>query len=100
MGGYRMTHDYIAKMYERGSDAEARRAIRAEIIRENTPEGEEPTYEPTDAEIDAREAEYYASRRAHQYGSPAAQMEYITEHGLDGWQSHVAQIKREIPKPE
>jgi fructose-1,6-bisphosphatase/inositol monophosphatase family enzyme len=94
-----MTHKYIEDMYRRGGDAEARRAIRAEIVRENTPENEEPTYEPTDAEIDALEAEYYASRRARRYGSPAAQMEYITEHGLDGWQSHVAQIKREIPKP-
>jgi hypothetical protein len=93
-----MTHNYIEDMYKRGNDAEARRAIRAEIIRANTPEDEEPTYEPTETEIDAVEAEYYASRRAHRYGSPAAQMEYITEHGLDGWQARVAEIKAEVPK--
>jgi hypothetical protein len=93
-------HDYIARMYERGQDSEARRAIAAQITRENTAEGEEPTYQPTEAEIDAVEVNYYAPRRSYQYGSPAAQMEYITEHGLTAWQDHVAQIKTEITKPE
>jgi len=94
-----MIHDYIASMYRAGQDEEARRAIRAEIIRENTPEDEEPTYEPSQSEIDAMEAEYYAARRAYRYGSPERQMEFITEHGLEAWQDHVAQIKTEIPKP-
>ena len=34
------------------------------------------------------------------YGSHAAQLEYITEHGLDAWQTKVAQIKTANPKPE
>lgn len=95
-----MIHDYIARMYERGQDSQARRAIAAEITRDNTAEGEEPTYQPTEAEIDAAEGEYYAARRSCRYGSPSAQMEYITEHGLSAWQDYVAQIKTEIPKPE
>jgi hypothetical protein len=95
-----MIHDYIARMYERGQNDQARRALAAEIVRNNTPENEEPTYEPSEIEIDAAEGEYYAARRAQRYGSPVAQMEYITEHGLDAWQSEVAQIKTEIPKPE
>ena len=94
-----MIRDYIAKMYRRGQDDEARRAIRAEIIREHTDEDEEPTYQPTEAEIDSAEAEYYAARRQYEYGSPEEQMEYITEHGLQAWQDRVAAIKEEIPKP-
>ena len=94
-----MKQDYISRMYQAGQDTEARRAIRKEIIRENTPEGEDPTYEPTESEIDDVEAEYYAARRMYKYGSPAAQMEYITEHGITAWQDHVAQIKTDIPKP-
>lgn len=95
-----MVRDYIAKMYQRGQDTEARRAIEAEIIRENTAEDEEPTYEPTTSEIDAAEEEYYAARRQYRYGSPEQQMEYITEHGISAWQDHVAQIKTDIPKPQ
>ena len=34
------------------------------------------------------------------YGSHAAQLEFITEHGLDAWQTKVAQIKSDNPKPE
>ncbi|MDY7026712.1 MAG: hypothetical protein SVR04_00290 [Spirochaetota bacterium] len=95
-----MIHKYIAQKYQRGQDTEARRAIRQEIIRDNTPDGEEPTYEPTEAEIDAAEAEYYAARRAYRYGTPIDQMEYITEHGISAWQTHVDEIKTEIPKTE
>lgn len=94
-----MTRDYIERFYEQGRDDRARQAIAAEITRENTPEGEEPTYQPSEAEIDAVGAEYYAARRAHRYGSPVAQMEYITEHGLSAWQDYVAQIKAEMQKP-
>lgn len=95
-----MTRDYIARMYEQGQDTEARRAITAEIIRENTPEGHKPTYKPKQAEIDAAEVEYYASRRLFRYGILARQLEYITEHGLGEWQTEVAAIKTAIPKPE
>jgi len=94
-----MIHDYIADKYRRGQNTEARRAIRQEIIRENTPEDQEPTYEPTDAEIDTVETEYYAARRAHLYGSQIEQLEYITEHGIVAWQDRVAAIKMQIPKP-
>lgn len=95
-----MTRDYIATMYQAGQGDDARRAIRAEIIRENTQEGEEATYEPTTAEIDAVETEYYASRRMYQYGPPEQQMEYVTEHGITAWQDYVAGVKADIPKPE
>ena len=95
-----MIHDYIAKLYQRGQDEQARRAIAAEITRQNTPEDEPPTYEPTEAEIDAVEAGYYASRRSYRYGSPVQQVEYITEQGLTAWKTRVTAIKAEIPKPE
>ena len=32
------------------------------------------------------------------YGSPAEQMEFITENGLEAWQMKVAQIKIQFPK--
>ena len=95
-----MIHDYIAKLYQRGQHEQARRALASEITRAHTAEDEPPTYEPIPAEIDTAEAEYYAARRAHAYGPPEAQMEYVTEHGLTAWKTRVAQIKAEIPKPE
>jgi len=94
-----MIRDYISRMYKAGQNTEARRAIRQEIIRENTLEDQEPTYEPTEEEINAVEVGYYAARRARLYGSQIEQLEYITEHGLDAWQSRVSQIKAEFPKP-
>lgn len=33
------------------------------------------------------------------YGNINAQIEYITEHGLEAWQQHVAEIKAANPKP-
>jgi hypothetical protein len=86
-------------MYKAGQNTEARRAIRQEIIRENTPEDQEPTYEPTEEEINAVEVGYYAARRARLYGSQIEQLEYITEHGILAWQDRVAAIKTQIPKP-
>ena len=53
---------------------------------EVTPE-EEPVLEPQWLQ-DRREA----------YGSSATQLEYITEHGLEAWQTHVSEIKALIPK--
>jgi len=38
--------------------------------------------------------------RLEAYGSPASQLEYITENGLEAWQAHVAEIKAANPKPE
>ena len=40
----------------------------------------------------------YADKRMKEYGTIAEQIEYITENGLDAWQSKVAQIKIDNPK--
>ena len=37
--------------------------------------------------------------RQEAYGSPSEQIEYITENGLAAWQTKVAQIKANNPKP-
>lgn len=36
--------------------------------------------------------------REDAYGSLASQLEYITENGLEAWQTHVAEIKAANPK--
>lgn len=38
--------------------------------------------------------------REEAYGLPATQLEFITEHGLEEWQAHVAEIKALFPKDE
>ena len=38
------------------------------------------------------------SKRIKEYGSIAQQIEYITENGLDAWQSKVNSIKAKYPK--
>ena len=40
----------------------------------------------------------YADKRLKEYGTIAKQIEYITENGLEAWQSKVAQIKIDNPK--
>jgi len=61
---------------------------------------------PTDAELNALEdeaqimsdnANAIANRQA-EYGSPEKMIEYITENGLDAWQSKVQEIKTKYPK--
>ena len=52
-------------------------------------EGESPPANP--AWLDAR---------LEAYGALQAQLEYITENGLEAWQAHVAKIKADNPKPE
>ena len=37
--------------------------------------------------------------RQNAYGDTGTQIEYITENGLDAWQTKVAQIKADNPKP-
>ena len=86
-------------MYKAGRDEEARRAIHDSIIRENTPEGEPQTYQPTTEEINKAEIQYYASRRAFKYGPMERQIEFMTENGITAWKAHVADIKSNIPKP-
>lgn len=64
----------------------------------------------TQDEINAREAEATAAANAKAatkwlrdrvaaYGTPAEQLEYITENGLEAWQTRVAAIKTQYPKP-
>ena len=42
--------------------------------------------------------ETYKDKRIKEYGSIAEQIEYITENGLDAWQSKVNSIKAKYPK--
>jgi hypothetical protein len=44
------------------------------------------------------EVKEYEKKRIAEYGSVAKQIEYITENGLDAWQSKVAEIKLKYPK--
>ena len=41
----------------------------------------------------------YKEARLDAYGTPHEQIEYITENGLDAWQTNVATIKSNNPKP-
>jgi len=62
--------------------------------------------QPTLAQLDAFEAQAnivesnqaQVQNRIKEYGSIAEQIEYITENGLDAWQSKVAGIKTKYPK--
>ena len=61
---------------------------------------------PTMAQLDAFEAQAkivesnqaQVQNRIKEYGSIAEQIEYITENGLDAWQSKVNNIKTKYPK--
>ena len=61
---------------------------------------------PTLAQLDAFEAQAnivesnqaQVQKRIKEYGSIAEQIEYITENGLDAWQSKVNSIKLKYPK--
>ena len=44
--------------------------------------------------------ETYADKRLKEYGSTQEQIEFITENGLDAWQTNVDKIKKKYPKPE
>ena len=61
---------------------------------------------PTDEQLDALSSQAetlennaiaIANRQA-EYGSTAEQLEYITENGLEAWQSKVSEIKLKFPK--
>lgn len=60
---------------------------------------EKPAEGPVEPEdvVDDRPA--YVIARTAAYGSTAAQIEYITENGLEAWQAHVDEIKAANPKP-
>ena len=61
---------------------------------------------PTIAQLDAFEAQAkivesnqsQVQNRIKEYGSIAEQIEYITENGLDAWQTKVNSIKAKYPK--
>ena len=61
---------------------------------------------PTDAELNALENEAQdmsdnaiaVSNRMSEYGSVSSQIEFITENGLDAWQTKVQEIKTKYPK--
>ena len=61
---------------------------------------------PTMSQLDAYEAQAnivesnqaQVQKRIKEYGSIAEQIEYITENGLDAWQSKVNSIKAKYPK--
>ena len=61
---------------------------------------------PTMAQLDAFEVQAdivesnqaQVQNRIKEYGSIAEQIEYITENGLDAWQSKVNSIKAKYPK--
>ena len=61
---------------------------------------------PTDAQLDALSSQattlennaIAVSNRQKEYGSTAEQIEYITENGLEAWQSKVQEIKTKNPK--
>jgi hypothetical protein len=62
--------------------------------------------QPTLAQLDSYEAQAnivesnqaQVQNRIKEYGSIAEQIEYITENGLDAWQSKVNNIKAKYPK--
>ena len=56
----------------------------------------EPEPEPEPQEF----IETYLHKRMKEYGSVKNQIEYITENGLDAWQTKVSEIKTKYPKPE
>ena len=61
---------------------------------------------PTDAQLDALSSQattlennaIAVANRQKEYGSIAEQLEYITENGLDAWQTKVQAIKSKYPK--
>ena len=61
---------------------------------------------PTDEQLDALSSEaetlennaIAVANRQKEYGSTASQLEYITENGLDAWQTKVQTIKTKYPK--
>jgi hypothetical protein len=58
----------------------------------------EPIVEEEAEPVDDRPAWLIARQAA--YGTLASQLEYITENGLEAWQTHVAQIKADNPKAD
>jgi hypothetical protein len=61
---------------------------------------------PTDEQLDALSSQaetlennaIAVANRQKEYGSPEKMIEYITENGLEAWQSKVQEIKTKYPK--
>ena len=61
---------------------------------------------PTDAQLDALSSQattlennaIAVANRQKEYGTPQEMIEYITENGLDAWQTKVQEIKTKYPK--
>ena len=61
---------------------------------------------PTDAQLDALSSQattlennaIAVANRQKEYGTPQEMIEYITENGLDAWQTKVQTIKTKYPK--
>ena len=52
----------------------------------------------TDEAIKSQNNDKAVANRQKEYGSIAEQLEYITENGLDAWQTKVQTIKTKFPK--
>lgn len=53
----------------------------------------------SDAPSEVDPAPEWLAARLTAYGPPQTQLEYITENGLEAWQTKVAEIKTANPKP-
>ncbi len=54
--------------------------------------------EPVAENSQAPEPQWLTDRQ-DAYGGAISQLEYITENGLDAWQTYVAEVKAKYPKP-
>ena len=69
-------------------------------------EWNESKAKPTQSQLDALDSKattlennaIAVANRQKEYGSLAEQLEYITENGLDAWQTKVQEIKTKYPK--
>ena len=72
------------------------------IVKWTIAEKEQPTQEQLDAleaEATTKDNNKQAIRnRLSEYGNPYEQLQYITENGIDAWQTKVQQIKTKYPK--
>tara|TARA_R100001129_G_C5106628_1_gene185915 strand:+ start:153 stop:479 length:327 start_codon:yes stop_codon:yes gene_type:complete len=68
----------------------------------NATDKEKPTEEQlnafTDEATKLQNNDVAVANRIKEYGSPEKMIEYITENGLDAWQSKVQEIKTKYPK--
>lgn len=53
-----------------------------------------------EAEAEQTEIADWLMKRLTAYGTHSTQLEFITENGLDAWQTKVAGIKTDNPKPD